>query len=391
MNKLYFKKTKYIIIIYLLFYNINILSYFKIFFTNISYQNEIKGIEKYLKLCKDLNIIKKFKNFNYPKISKMSAVFNRERFLLRFLNSIQYQNFNNIEIILIDDCSIDNSINIINEYKKEDERIILIKNKKNKGTFIARNLGALYAKGKYVILPDPDDIISKNILKFCYNYAEKYKYEVIRFTSYRGNPQTRYNKLIQTLGNKAVYQPELSSYIFYGYREYVMVDYSINNKFIKKEVYIETLNSLNKFFLNIYMTYMEDQVLNYILHRTAKSLYFSKKIGFFYLQNTISITQNIDKISLLRNKFIFIYFKLVFEYSKKKKYEKDMANILLMNFYRGININLIVKSKSKDDIIFFYNIINMYLSNEYITNENKYILNNLKLKMRKNLKIYKII
>ena len=170
-----------------------------------------------------------------------------------------------------------------------------------------------------------------------------------------------------------------------------MVDYSINNKFIKKEVYIKTLNALNNFFLNIYMTFMEDQVLNYILHRTAKSLYFSKKIGFFYLQNTISITKNINKISLLKNKFIFIYLKLVFEYSKNKKYEKDMANILLMNLYRRININKMLKSHSKDDFIFYYNTINMYLNNEYITCENKNILNNLKLKIRNILKNYKII
>ena len=384
-NKLLLKKI--IIIIYLLFYNTNILSYFNIFFVNILYQYEIKEIEHYLKICEDLKNIKKFEKLYYPKISIISAVYNRERFLLRFLSSIQYQNFNNIEIILIDDCSIDNSVNIINEFKKEDERIILIKNKKNKGTFIARNLGALYAKGKYVILPDPDDIISKNILLFCYNYAEKYKYEVIRFTSYLGNQKTSYNKQIEKLGNKPVYQPELSSYIFYGYSELVMVDYSINNKFIKKEVYIKTLNALSDYFLNIYMIYMEDQVLNYILHRTAKSFYFSKKIGFFYLQNAISITKNVHKISLLMTKFIFIYLKLLYEYTKNKKYEKDMANILLNNLCRGFNIipNL-QKSESKEDIIFYYNIVNSYLKNEYTTNENKYILNDFNSIIEKKLK-----
>ena len=97
------------------------------------------------------------------------------------MRSIQYQKFNDLEIILVDDCSSDNSIEKIKIFKKKDERIILIKNKKNKGTFISRNLGALYAKGKYIIIPDPDDIISENILLLCYNYAEKYKYELIRF------------------------------------------------------------------------------------------------------------------------------------------------------------------------------------------------------------------
>ena len=166
-----------------------------------------------------------------------------------------------------------------------------------------------------------------------------------------------------------------------------MVDYSINNKFIKKEVYIKTLNALSDYFLNIYMIYMEDQVLNYILHRTAKSFYFSKKIGFFYLQNAISITKNVHKISLLMTKFIFIYLKLLYEYTKNKKYEKDMANILLNNLCRGFNIipNL-QKSESKEDIIFYYNIVNSYLKNEYTTNENKYILNDFNSIIEKKLK-----
>lgn len=72
-----------------------------------------------------LKIIKKFKKNNSPTISIISPVFNREKCILRFLKSIQKQNFIEIEIILIDDSSIDNSINIINYYKKEDERIVL--------------------------------------------------------------------------------------------------------------------------------------------------------------------------------------------------------------------------------------------------------------------------
>ena len=51
------------------------------------------------------------------------------------MNSVQYQTFDNIEIILVDDFSVDNTTKIIENYQKYDERIILLKNKKNKGTF----------------------------------------------------------------------------------------------------------------------------------------------------------------------------------------------------------------------------------------------------------------
>jgi glycosyltransferase involved in cell wall biosynthesis len=64
--------------------------------------------------------------------------------------------------------------------QKIDERIKIIKNKKNKGTFISRNIGVLFSRGKYIVLPDPDDILSKDILNICYKYAEKYNLHLIR-------------------------------------------------------------------------------------------------------------------------------------------------------------------------------------------------------------------
>ena len=101
----------------------------------------------------------------YPKVSIISPVYNREKFILRFLRSIQNQKFKDVEIIFVDDCSKDKSVKLIEEYKKKDERIILIKNKKNKGTFICRNEGVLNSRGKYIMLSDPDDILSRNINK----------------------------------------------------------------------------------------------------------------------------------------------------------------------------------------------------------------------------------
>ena len=113
---------------------------------------EIKNIEKLILLYKNSNSkkIKKFKKCNIPKISVISPIYNSEKYILRFLRSIQNQNFLEIEIILVDDCSNDNSVFLIEKYIKEDERIILIKNKINKGTFITRNLGVLFSKSKYI-------------------------------------------------------------------------------------------------------------------------------------------------------------------------------------------------------------------------------------------------
>ena len=89
---------------------------------------EIKNIESYLNLCNISNIsqlyfsdLKKF-----PKISIISTIYNRGAYLLRFLKSIQNQNFSDIEIILIDDFSSDNSVELIKQYKSIEKRIILL-------------------------------------------------------------------------------------------------------------------------------------------------------------------------------------------------------------------------------------------------------------------------
>ena len=120
---------------------------------------------------------------------------------------------------------------------------------------------------------------------------------------------------------------------------------------------------------------MEDQIINYIIHRKAKSLFFLNKIGYFYIKNTNSITQNNYKLSELTIKFIFIYLKFIFDFSKNNKYEKDMFNILLTFLYKNFKI---IRNLSDfyflKDFKFYYNMINLFLQNKYISEENKNLL-----------------
>ena len=69
---------------------------------------------------------------NNIKISVIVPVYNTEKYLRRCLDSIINQNFREIEIIIVNDCSTDNSLKIINDYIKQDDRIILINKEKTK-------------------------------------------------------------------------------------------------------------------------------------------------------------------------------------------------------------------------------------------------------------------
>lgn len=94
-------------------------------------------------------------------LSIIIPVFNVEKYLPECLESIITQTFKDLEIIIIDDGSTDNSLKICKRYLKKCDKIILI-SKKNGGVSSARNLGILKAEGQYIMFMDADDFLMDN-------------------------------------------------------------------------------------------------------------------------------------------------------------------------------------------------------------------------------------
>lgn len=112
------------------------------------------------------------------KVSLVVPVYNAEKYLAKSIESMLSQSLKEMELILVNDGSKDNSLAICEEYAKKDSRITVI-NKKNEGACIARNTGIARAKGKYIQLADADDYIDNNMLEEQYNLAEKTNAEVV--------------------------------------------------------------------------------------------------------------------------------------------------------------------------------------------------------------------
>jgi teichuronic acid biosynthesis glycosyltransferase TuaG len=91
-------------------------------------------------------------------VSVIMPIYNAEKYLSDTLNSIFSQDYKDIEIVLVDDCSKDNSANIIMEYQKEHPQIVYYLQEKNMGAGAARNKALELAKGQYVAFLDSDDI-----------------------------------------------------------------------------------------------------------------------------------------------------------------------------------------------------------------------------------------
>ena len=116
---------------------------------------------------------------NY-KLSVIVPVYNVESYINRGINSLLGQSYTNLEIILVDDGSTDNSGVICDEYAKNDERIIVV-HKTNEGIVSARQTGISMASGEYSINFDPDDWIESDAYEEAMKIVCEYEPDVYAF------------------------------------------------------------------------------------------------------------------------------------------------------------------------------------------------------------------
>ena len=100
-----------------------------------------------------------------PLCSVVMPVYNAEKFIETTLKSVLNQTVKDIEIICVDDCSKDKSVEIIKEYQKHDSRIVLLQNEKNSKVSQTRNNGINVAKSDWIALIDSDDAWEPNFLE----------------------------------------------------------------------------------------------------------------------------------------------------------------------------------------------------------------------------------
>lgn len=115
------------------------------------------------------------------KVSVIIPIYNVEMYLERCLKSVISQSLKNIEIICVDDCSTDNSHNILVDLAEADSRIKIIKNEHNMGLSETRNNGIRVATGKYIFFLDSDDFININALQELYRLINSEDIDVLFF------------------------------------------------------------------------------------------------------------------------------------------------------------------------------------------------------------------
>ncbi|EDP7153428.1 beta-1,3 galactosyltransferase, partial [Campylobacter jejuni] len=221
-------------------------------------------------------------------ISIILPTYNVEQYIARALESCINQTFKDIEIIVVDDCGNDKSIDIAKEYASKDDRIKIIYNEENLKLLRARYEGAKVATSPYIMFLDSDDYLELNACEECIKILDMGggKIDLLCFEAFITNAKKSIKKLNIKQGK-------------YNNKEFTMQILKTKNPFwtmwakiIKKDIYLKAFNMLNlKKEIKINMA--EDALLYYPLTILSNEIFYLTQPLYTQHVNSNSITNNI--------------------------------------------------------------------------------------------------
>ena len=226
-----------------------------------------------------------------PKISIIIPVYNTEKYLEQCLSSLLSQTYSNLEIICVNDGSTDNSLNVLEGFRKLDNRIIVV-NQKNLGQSSARNQGASIASGDWITFVDSDDWLSVECYEEFYKALQQNDFEIFMFNgaSFSQNENDPKDVILSdffTIDNWNKFSGEICS--FKDCKNPFEGNLSIYNK-------IYSSKFIKRYGLKFEPSaIMEDELYWIEAFLAAKRIYLCDKIFYFYRQQKGSTLHNLDR------------------------------------------------------------------------------------------------
>ena len=243
------------------------------------------------------------------KVSVIIPIYNMEKYIEKCLNTLINQTYKNLEIILVNDGSLDSSLRLCNLYKEKDSRIIVV-DKKNGGVSSARNEGLKIATGDYIMFVDPDDWIDINTIELCVKkFCEISDLDIVIFP-YIKEFGINSVKILFFENERLFTGKELEKevyYRFFGLKNELMVTPEKNDQFspiwgklIKKNL-IKNIK-----FVDIDDIGAEDTWFNIHLFYNVKKVYYINTVFYHYnKENDSSITKSYNDKLLDRRKKLY--------------------------------------------------------------------------------------
>ncbi len=218
-----------------------------------------------------------------PKVSVIIPVYNVEEFIERCARSLFEQTLDDIEYIFVDDCTPDNSIEVIKsilqEYPERQSQVTIIRHETNKGLPSARNSGLEVATGDYIAHCDSDDWVETNIYEELYLEAIEKNADIVICDMFfaRNSSSEKYQATTFTLDK----EESLRKYMTGGMT-------SLCNMLVQKKLYIK-----NRLAPTIGINYCEDFILSVkLLHKANKVVHINKALYYYNQLNTGSLLRS---------------------------------------------------------------------------------------------------
>jgi len=287
------------------------------------------------------------------KISIIIPIYNVEKYLSKCLDSVFSQDIplTDYEVICVNDCSPDLSREIVLEYQKQYENLILIDHKVNSKQGAARNTGLKIAKGKYVWFVDSDDYIETNCLGRLMSVAEKDDLEVLHFN-------------VQQFDERGIYRDykhfPTETDVITGYEFHKKNDYKDVTKQPWAQLYKKDL-LLNNDLLFEENTFYEDAIHTLNATLLNKKFVYISDICYFYRKNPSSVVNNVNKNGyVLANRLVQLIKILQFIDENYPNLESVIAYCIRLLSRNIFNICKLPKDELK---IFIQNISKINITN----------------------------
>lgn len=270
-------------------------------------------------------------------ITVIIPVYNKEKYIERTLNSIIAQSYKNLEIIIVNDGSTDNSKEICTRFKERDNRIKLI-NIENHGAGYARNLGLNNANGEYISFIDADDYVDLDYYKILHNMildtgadiAEcKYLRVKVAQELIKYNKANNHNIMTNIEKLKDLYGRDDKKYV----NTVIMC-----NKLFKKELFEGIYYPEGRIIDDEFITYK-------LIYRSRKIVTIDSEL-YFYVQSEDSVMRNDFKEKRVIDT-IDVYDE-VYKFSKENSIQEIMDLVLVR--YLNYCIELTQKTKKSNEI-----------------------------------------
>ena len=321
-NKEYIKSIKFfsrfifLMLCIIINYNFTKIQKYNTYFKDISFS--LSYYKKYISDCYKLKKYKR-KNINnkLPYFCICLPTYNMEKYIRSTILSILNQSFQDFEIVIVNDYSNDNTLNIINEIK--NSKIKIINHSKNSGLYASRVDCILNSNGKYIILMDPDDLfLNPNLLEFLYNYNLEHNLDIIEFTMlcYLEKNKILYKDKhffhYHNFSDKIINQPQLSNLVFYipNTKKYSKIFCtSSRNKIFRKEILLKTMNYIGKDYYNDFFITADDTLITLVSYQFANNYSNINYPGYMYNIRESSMTHGKKNV---KHKILFDYNYLLF-------------------------------------------------------------------------------